>query len=52
MKTSTYVNVLPRENVEHQHCGARFWLPNIAVQRDDTRLRVRSCIEARMGDKG
>ena len=27
-------------------------LPNIAVQRDDTRLRVRSCIEARMGDKG
>ena len=27
-------------------------LPNIAVQRDDTRLRVRSCIEARTGDKG
>ena len=27
-------------------------LRNIVVQRDDTRLRVRSCIEARMGDKG
>ena len=28
IKTSPYVDASPRENVEHQHCRARFWLPN------------------------
>ena len=26
IKVSTYVNALPRENVEHRHCCAHFWL--------------------------
>ena len=28
IKTSTYVDASPRENVEHRHWRARFWLPN------------------------
>ena len=28
IKTSTYVDASPRENVEHQHYRTRYWLPN------------------------